>query len=181
MRAIRQVQERMLHVLEELGSRLGGARAGPLAPVGEAGEAGASGDVLAFPPEPVRSRRRKKVLLIDDGRVDAEAAAKALKKADIPVRTASDAKAALAAIGEEKPDVIVLEPHLGGGAGAKEFVRALKANVEWAGIPVVLHAAGSTESLEEAKIQHGADEIVLKGPRGDEALVSQVITLFRRR
>jgi CheY-like chemotaxis protein len=137
--------------------------------------------MLAFPPEPVRSRRRKKVLLIDDGPGDTEIAVKALKRAEIPVRTASDARSALAAVTEERPDVIVLEPRLGGGTGAKEFVRALKANVEWAGIPVVLHAAGSTASLDQARSDLGADEIVLKGQRGDEALVSQVITLFRRK
>ncbi len=180
LRALRQGQERILQVLEDLRSSLGPTAAAPRPATADSAEATVGEGLVAFPPEPVRSRRRKKVLLIDDDPASTEVAVKALKKAEIPVRTASDAQAALAAIAEDKPDVIALEPNLGGATGGKDVIRTIKANVEWANIPVVLYT-GSLSSLEEVRTLHGGDEFVFKGLRGGEALVSQVITLFRKR
>ena len=171
----------MLQILEDLRSSLGPTTAASRSATADSAEATVGEGLVAFPPEPVRSRRRKKVLLIDDDPASIEVAVKALKKAEIPVRTASDAQAALAAIAEDKPDVITLEPDLGGATGGKDLIGTIKANLEWASIPVVLYTRSSLSRLEEVRSLEGADGFVLKGPRGGEALVSQVITLFRKR
>ncbi len=47
------------------------------------------------------------------------------------MRTAADAQAALVAIAEDKPDVIALEPNLGGATGGKDIIHMIKASVEW--------------------------------------------------
>jgi len=53
--------------------------------------------------------------------------------------------------------------------------------MEWVNIPVVIYTRANLPGVEEARLLYGADELVLKGERGGEALVSHVIAIFRRR
>jgi CheY-like chemotaxis protein len=146
----------------------------------EEAEAIAGDAFTAFPPAPARARKRKSVLLIDDDEAALQAAVQALEKAEVPVRAMKDYSAALAAITEDKPDVIALEPKMGGDQTGEDLINAIKATMEWVDIPVVLYTSAEIENKEQARTQYGADEFVLKGPRGPAALVSQVITLFRK-
>ncbi|MCG6922429.1 MAG: response regulator [Acidobacteria bacterium] len=127
---------------------------------------------------PVRSRRRKTVLLIDDDSATREGALVELKQADVPVRAVEDGNAALAAIAEEKPDVIVLELSLAGEMGGKDLINLIKATMEWVDIPIVLWTRQDVSTQKEARQVHGADEVVTKAS-GAAALVNRVITVFR--
>ena len=128
---------------------------------------------------PVRSRRRKTVLLVDDDPETQRAAVEELQQADVPVRAVGEGNAALAAIAEEKPDVVALELGLGGDMAGKDLVNMIKATMEWVDIPIVLWTREPVASQKEARLQHGADEVVHKDS-GAAALVTRVITLFRR-
>jgi CheY-like chemotaxis protein/predicted RNA-binding Zn-ribbon protein involved in translation (DUF1610 family) len=128
---------------------------------------------------PVRSRRRKTVLLIDDDPDSQKAAVDELQQADVPVRAVAEGNAALAAIAEEKPDVVALELGLGGDMAGKDLINMIKATMEWVDIPIVLWTREPVASQKEARLSHGADEVVLKSA-GAAALVTRVITLFRR-
>jgi CheY-like chemotaxis protein len=128
---------------------------------------------------PVRSRRRKSVLLVDDDPATRDAAVAALHQHDVPVRAVTDGNAALAAIAAEKPDVVAIEVGLGGDIGGKDVVNMIKATMEWIGISIVLWTREEITSQREARQVHGADELVRKSS-GPEALVANVITLFRR-
>lgn len=139
-----------------------------------------SDEFTAMPPAPARTRRQKTVLLIDDDELTRSAAAAALQQVEVPVRTVPDAPRALEALTEQRPDVIVLEPELAGDTTGDDLVNTIKATIEWVDIPIVLFTRAAVTSQDEARVR-GADEFVLKGPRGAEALVSQVITLFRKR
>jgi CheY-like chemotaxis protein len=133
----------------------------------------------ATPPMRTRSRR-KTVLLVDDdvgARREAEAA---FEVAHVPVRTVGDGRAALAAITTEKPDVIVLELGLPDPVSGRDVINMIKATMEWVGIPIVLYTGLPIESQEEARTIHGADDLVRKGPGEVEALVSRVIQIFQR-
>ena len=44
----------------------------------------------------------------------------------------------------------------------------------------VLYTRVPVQSQKEARQVHGADEVVLKAPGGEEALVARVIQIFRR-
>jgi DNA-binding response OmpR family regulator len=88
--------------------------------------------------------------------------------------------AGVAAIAEERPDVIVLELGMGGSMGGKDVVNMIKATMEWVDIPIVLYTRLPVENQKEARQVHGADEVVRKGPGGAEALVARVIAVFRR-
>lgn len=128
---------------------------------------------------PVRSRRRKTVILIDDDAATREAAVLALQTAEVPVRAVATGNDGLAAIAEAKPDVIVMELGMGGAMGGKDVVNMIKATMEWVDIPILLYTRVAIESQKEARTIHGADEFVLKS-EGPEALVSRVITVFRK-
>jgi CheY-like chemotaxis protein len=161
--ALRAVQEEILALL----------RGGDGAPAASAGAE--EGPVVSA----VRSRRRKSVVLIDDDSATRDAAVAALQQHDVPVRAVGDGQAALAAIAAEKPDVIAIEVGLAGEMGGKDVVNLIKATMEWVDIPIVLWTREEIASQREARQIHGADEVVRKAS-GPEALVANVITLFRR-
>ena len=131
-------------------------------------------------PGPLRARRRKTVLLIDDDEGSQRSLLAALKSAEVPTRAVSEGNHGLAAIATEKPDVIVLELAVGGSMGGKDVVNMIKATMEWVDIPIILYTRLPVESQKEARTIHGADDFVLKGPGSAQELVSRVIATFRR-
>ena len=80
----------------------------------------------------------------------------------------------------DKPDVIVLELGMGGSMGGKDVINMIKATMEWVDIPILLYTRVPIESQKEARTIHGADEFLLKGPGSPAALVSKVISIFRK-
>jgi len=127
---------------------------------------------------PIRARRQKTVLLVDDDPKTREDAEKELKQADVPVRSVDEGNAALAAIAAEKPDVIILELGLGGEMGGKDLINMIKATMEWVDVPIILWTREAVSTQKEARQEHGADELVTK-TSGAGALVTRVITVFR--
>jgi CheY-like chemotaxis protein len=174
MHALYEAQKQTLELVR---SRLGPATPSPVPP--EIGVPLVGEGFAAYPAAPTRARRRKSVLLVDDDEAAREPAVAALKQAKIPVRTAADGREALAAISTESPDVIVLEPNLSSRHGVGDLLAKIKAKAEWSHIPIVLYMRKVDESQKRTRATYGADRLVLKGPRGPAALVSQVITLFR--
>jgi CheY-like chemotaxis protein len=132
------------------------------------------------PARPVRSGRKKTVLLVDDDEQTRVAAANALDAADVQVRIVADGNKALGAIALEKPDVIAIEPEMGGAMRGKDVVNMIKATMEWVDIPIVLYTRAPIAGTNDARAIHGADELVNKGPDGPKALVACVISLFRK-
>jgi CheY-like chemotaxis protein len=128
---------------------------------------------------PVRTRRRKGVLLIDDDPATREATIAEFQGADVAVRGVADGGSGIQAIAEEKPDVIALELGLKGKMSGTDMINQIKATMEWVDIPIILYTRENVESQKEARQVHGADDLVLKRS-GPAALVSRVITIFRR-
>jgi CheY-like chemotaxis protein len=161
LRAVRDLQERILDLLEH----------------SPAAERASSDEGVAV--SPIRVRRRKSVVLIDDDPATREAAVAEMTQADVPVRAFPDGAAAVAAIAAERPDVIVLELAIAGSMEGRDVINMVKATMEWVEIPIVLWTREQVQSQQEARQVHGADEIVLKSS-GPAALVARIITLFRR-
>jgi CheY-like chemotaxis protein len=128
---------------------------------------------------PVRSRQGKSVLLIDDDPATRDAAVAEFQGAEVPVRAVADGNAAIQAIADEKPDVIAIELALKGQMSANDVINQIKATMEWVDIPILLYTRAPVESQKEARQVHGADDLVLKRS-GPAALVSRIITIFRR-
>lgn len=183
IRALRRTQDEILALL-----RAQPARSAPAAPAADADDPfGFAGDLdtpmsvaAVTASAPLRSRKRKSVLLVDDDDATRSAAAAAFEKAEVPVRSVGDGNAALSALADEKSDVLVLELGMGGAMAAKDVVNLIKATMEWVDIPIVLYTRMPVASQKEARQVHGADEVVPKAPGSEEALVARVIQLFRR-
>jgi len=173
VRAVRETQRRILDALGELRRRPAAAPPAAGAP------APAFDDEPASPLSPIRATRRRSVLLVDDDPATRADAAAELERADVPVRAFDDGNAALAAIAQDKPDLIALEIGLGGDMGGKDLVNMIKATMEWVDIPIVLWTREPIANQREAQQVHGADEIVPKSG-GAAGLVARVITVFRR-
>lgn len=177
VRALRQTQDEILALLK--------ARPASEAPGDDFVDFGA--DPAALEPRKssrataLRSRRRKTALLIDDDEATRKAAAEALERADVPVTLAGDGGAGIAAIAQERPDVIVLELGVSGAMPGKDVINMIKATMEWVDIPIVLYTRLPVANQKEARTLHGADELVPKsGPRAAEQLVAHVVALFRK-
>lgn len=128
---------------------------------------------------PVRARKRKSVIVIDDDVKARDLVAAALEEVEVPVRATGDGNGGIAAIAAERPDVIVLELALAGSMSAKDVINMIKATMEWIDIPIILYTNLPVASQKEARTVHGADEVVPKSA-GPQALVAKVIALFRR-
>lgn len=172
---IQAVREGQQLILEALGS----LRRGQAAPAGAAAAANAPDEAEEATLWPIRTAARKSVVLVDDDPRTRQAAVAELEQAEIPVRAFADAKRALSAIAEDKPDVIILELGVGGELAGKDLVNMVKATMEWVDIPIVLWTRESVSNHKEARQVHGADELVSKSA-GAAALIARVITLFRR-
>ena len=162
LRTVRELQERILQLLER----------------SPAAARGASDDDAAEV-SPIRARRRKSVVLIDDDPATRDAAVMEMIQADVPVRAFAEGNAAISAIADEKPDVIVLELANAGAMEGRDVINMVKATMEWVEIPIVLWTRAPVANQRDARQIHGADEVVPKAS-GAAALVARVITLFRR-
>ena len=176
---IQAVRETQQLILEALGSpRVGpAAAAGAVTPAGDGrpDDTPHEGTSLSA----IRASSRKSAILIDDSSETRRAAVAELERADIPVRAFSEGNKALAAIAQEKPDVIILELAVGGDLAGKDLVNMIKATMDWVDIPIVLWTRENVSNQREARQLHGADEVVAKSS-GAAALVARVITVFRR-
>jgi|RhiMethySRZTD1v2_1073278.scaffolds.fasta_scaffold02406_12 CheY-like chemotaxis protein len=169
VRAMRRNQDEMLALLRSGGVAGGGVQPG----FDVAHELG-----LPVPPA-VRARQRKTVLIIDDDpetRLQTEAA---LDSAEIPFRSVADGRAALAAIADDKPDVIVMELDIAGTMAGKDVINLIKATMQWIDVPIVLYTRAPITSQREARTVHGADDFVSKQD-GPEPVLARVVTQFRR-
>jgi CheY-like chemotaxis protein len=164
IQALRELQERMLAMLQD-------ALAAPVAR--------ASADDEGTGLSPIRAPRRKGVVLVDDDPATREAAVRELQQADVPVRAFADGNDALRAIAEDKPDLVALELGVSGHMAGKDVINVIKATMEWVDVPIILWTREPVASQKEARVVHGADEVVPKSA-GAAALVARVITVFRR-
>jgi len=129
----------------------------------------------------VRTRqRRKSVLVVDDDDAARRATEAAFSAAQVPVRAVADGNSAIAAIAEDKPDVVILELGLAEPMGGKDVINMIKATMEWVDLPIVLHTRVPIESHKEARTIHGADDFVSKGEGSLDALVARVIQTFQK-
>jgi CheY-like chemotaxis protein len=127
-----------------------------------------------------RDSRRKNVLVIDDDARTLNPSVEALQRMGLSVRSVSEGNAGLAAIAEQKPDVLVMELAVAGAMGGKDVINMIKATMEWVDIPIILHTRIPVENQKEARAVHGADDLVLKSPDSAQTVASRVAALLRR-
>ena len=95
-----------------------------------------------------------------------------LKQAGFRVRTVSDGEAALAAIAQEPPDLVLLDVMIPGRDGYA-VCQAIRGNPAWRDIRIIMLTAKGGEIAREKGLSLGADEYMTK-PFSTRELVERV-------
>jgi DNA-binding response OmpR family regulator len=102
-----------------------------------------------------------------------------LKQAGFRVRTVSDGEAALAAIAQDPPDLILLDVMIPGRDGFA-VCQAIRGNPAWRDIRIVMLTAKGGEIQREKGLSLGADEYVTK-PFSTRDLVERIRRMLQPR
>jgi PAS domain S-box-containing protein len=128
------------------------------------------------------SHQGKRLLVVDDDPQVIDLISQLLQDSSYTIRTASDGEAALQAVAEQHPDVILLDllmPNLDGFG----VLDALQSKPETAEIPVIVITAKTLSEAEAERLQQRAYSVIQKsslqdGPHGD-LLVRQIAGVMR--
>jgi len=124
-----------------------------------------------------RVHARGSILVVDDEPTIGEVVSAYLRRAGYETRVAADGDAALAAVAERAPDLIVLDLMLPGTDGL-EVMRRVRERPERASAIILLTAKGG-ESDRVTGLRLGADDYVVK-PFSPAELVARVDAVLRR-
>jgi DNA-binding response OmpR family regulator len=95
-----------------------------------------------------------------------------LKQAGFRVRTVSDGEAALAAIAQDPPDLVLLDVMIPGRDGYA-VCQSIRANPAWSDMRIIMLTAKGGEIQREKGLSLGADEYVTK-PFSTRELVERI-------
>jgi DNA-binding response OmpR family regulator len=102
-----------------------------------------------------------------------------LKQAGYRVRVASDGEAALAAIGEEPPDLLVLDAMMPRRDGF-DVCGTIRANPAWASVRILMLTAKGSDTERNKGLALGADDYLSK-PFSNREVVERVRQLLAAR
>lgn len=120
---------------------------------------------------------RGSILVVDDEPTIGEVVSAYLRRAGYETRVASDGDAALAAVAERSPDLVVLDLMLPGTDGL-EVMRRIRERPDRSSAIILLTAKGA-ESDRITGLRLGADDYVVK-PFSPNELVARVDAVLRR-
>lgn len=119
-----------------------------------------------------------RILIVEDDRDIADLVARYLRKSDFEVDVASSGPAALIAIGDRPPELLILDLMLPGVDGL-EICRKVREASHTQAIPIIMLTARAEESERIAGLETGADDYIAK-PFSPNELVARVRALLRR-
>lgn len=122
---------------------------------------------------------RPLVLVVEDSRLVQAWLSELLAEAGFRVVVADDGHAALAAVEDQEPDLVLTDVYLPGLAGP-ELVRRLRERPGSRDVPVVVHTCESRRDLRLEMLGAGVDEFLLK-PADPEELLARIRTLAEGR
>jgi two-component system alkaline phosphatase synthesis response regulator PhoP len=114
---------------------------------------------------------RRKILVVDDDRVQQQAMAHRLRASGYDVAFAEDGIQAIAQVRREKPDLVLLDIGLPGGDGFTVIKRLKVMNLS-AGVPIVVVSARDPQVASERALTTGADAYFAKPVPYDELMAT---------
>ncbi|MGH8232968.1 MAG: phosphate regulon transcriptional regulator PhoB [Rhodanobacteraceae bacterium] len=120
----------------------------------------------------------KRILVVEDEASIREMVAFALRKADMEAFHAADAHAALVAVADTPPDLILLDWMLPGMTGL-ELARRLRAEGCTADVPIIMLTARGEEMDRVNGLEAGVDDYVVK-PFSTRELIARIKAVLRR-
>jgi two-component system phosphate regulon response regulator PhoB len=121
---------------------------------------------------------QKRILIVEDEASIREMVAFALRKADMAVAQAADAREALVAIADAPPDLILLAWMLPGMSGL-ELARRLRQEAASVEVPIIMLTARGEEIDRVNGLEAGVDDYVVK-PFSTRELVARIRAVLRR-
>jgi two-component system phosphate regulon response regulator PhoB len=119
-----------------------------------------------------------RILVVEDEQPIRDLIAFGLRRAGCDVALAEHSQAALASIGDRRPDIVLVDWMLPDMSGL-ELIRVLRRDANTRDIPVVMLTARGEEADKVAGLESGADDYVTK-PFSARELVARIQAVLRR-
>jgi twitching motility two-component system response regulator PilH len=111
----------------------------------------------------------KKILLVDDSKTELHFMSELLTKRGYSVRTAEDGEDAMRRLGEEKPDLILMDVVMPGQNGF-QLTRAITRDPRFVDVPVIMCTSKNQETDKVWGMRQGARDYVVKPVDADELI-----------
>jgi twitching motility two-component system response regulator PilH len=114
----------------------------------------------------------EKILLVDDSKTELHHLSDLLGKRGYKVRTAENADDALRRLGEDTPDLILMDVVMPGQNGF-QLTRKITRDPRWTDVPVIICSSKSQETDKVWGMRQGARDYIVK-PVNAEELVRKI-------
>jgi twitching motility two-component system response regulator PilH len=111
----------------------------------------------------------RKILLVDDSKTELHHLSELLSKRGYTVRTAEDGEEAMKRLGEEKPDLILMDVVMPGQNGF-QLTRAITRDPRFLDVPVIMCTSKNQETDKVWGMRQGARDYVVKPVDPDELI-----------
>jgi twitching motility two-component system response regulator PilH len=111
----------------------------------------------------------KKILLVDDSKTELHHLSDLLARRGYNVRTAENGDEAMKRLGEDKPDLILMDVVMPGQNGF-QLTRAITRDPQYADVPVIMCTSKSLETDKVWGMRQGARDYVVKPVVADELI-----------
>ena len=111
----------------------------------------------------------KKILLVDDSKTELHFLSDLLGKRGYTVRTAENGEEAMKRLGEETPDLILMDVVMPGQNGF-QLTRAITRDPRFANVPVIMCTSKNQETDKVWGMRQGARDYIVKPVNSDELI-----------
>jgi CheY-like chemotaxis protein len=122
---------------------------------------------------------RRRLLIVEDNPLEQRSITELLMHDDLDIKTAGSGAEALAAMGEEKWDCVVLDLKLPDMSGF-DVLELMRDDPIKADIPVVVFTGAELSADDDARLRRMARSIVVKGVESPERLLDETALLLHR-
>jgi len=109
------------------------------------------------------------ILLVDDSKTELHFLSELLKKRGYRVRTAENGEEAMRRLGEEKPDLILMDVVMPGQNGF-QLTRSISRDARYSDVPVIMCTSKNQETDKVWGMRQGARDYVVKPVDADDLI-----------
>ncbi|TMD94116.1 MAG: response regulator, partial [Chloroflexi bacterium] len=124
-------------------------------------------------------RRTKRLLVVEDDETQRAQIVELCGGEDVEITSAATGAEALAALGRERFDCMVLDLGLPDMSGF-DVIQRVQDEMSLRGMPVVVYTAGTLARRDETRMRKAAQAVVLKDARSPERLLDEVTHVLHR-
>ena len=111
----------------------------------------------------------RKILLVDDSKTELHYMSELLGKSGFSVRTAENGEEAMKRLGEDKPDLILMDVVMPGQNGF-QLTRAITRDPRFLNVPVIMCTSKNQETDKVWGMRQGARDYIVKPVNADELI-----------